>query len=460
MAITWLTNLISRHLLSALLFLPLAGGLALLAIPSGRINLLRWWANIVAAATLAASLFLLASFRTDMSGFQMVERHDWIPTIGAEFLLGIDGISLLLVLLTTLISFLAVWCSWNSALDRPKLYYAMLLLLETGVLGVFLSLDLFLFYLFWDVVLIPMYFIIGIYGGPRRSYAAIKFFLYTLLGSVFMLLGFLALYFQYAQKFGVYTFDLTKLMQLSLDSGTEQWIFFALFLGFAVKIPMFPFHTWLPDAHVEAPTAGSVLLASLLLKMGTYGFMRFSLPLLPRASMEPWIVNTMVALSLIAIIYGALICLTQRDWKRLVAYSSVSHLGFCTLGIFALNESGLVRQHHPTGEPRYHHRAVIPAGGVHLRTPALARNRGFRRLGASDAGLCHRVCDHCFCISRPAFAEWLYWRVLHSLRSVRGELDLGAGRRNWSDFGRGLFALAIPANDARSVEVRSESGID
>ncbi|MGA7410296.1 MAG: NADH-quinone oxidoreductase subunit M [Bryobacteraceae bacterium] len=341
MATTWLTNLILRHLLSAVLLLPLAGALVLLAIPSGRIHLLRWWSNIVAAGTLVASLFLLANFHTDLGGFQMMERRDWIPTIGAQFLLGIDGISLVLVLLTTLISFLAVWCSWNSALDRPKLYYAMLLLLETGVLGVFLSLDLFLFYLFWDVVLIPMYFIIGIYGGPRRSYAAIKFFLYTLLGSVFMLLGFLALYFQYAQKFGVYTFDLTKLMQLSLDSGTEQWIFFALFLGFAVKIPMFPFHTWLPDAHVEAPTAGSVVLASLLLKMGTYGFMRFSLPLLPKASMEPWIVNTMVALSLIAIIYGALICLTQRDWKRLVAYSSVSHLGFCTLGIFALNESGL-----------------------------------------------------------------------------------------------------------------------
>jgi NADH-quinone oxidoreductase subunit M len=333
--------LLTRHLLSAVLFLPLAGALVLLAIPSRRGNLLRWWANIVAAATFIASLFPLANFRADLGGFQMVERHDWIPTIGAQFLLGIDGISLLLVLMTTLISFLATWCSWNSAQSRPKLYYAMLLLLETGVLGVFLSLDLFLFYLFWDVVLIPMYFIIGMYGGPRRSYAAIKFFLYTLLGSVFMLLGFLALYFQYAQKFGVYTFDLTKLLQLSLDSGTEQWIFFALFLGFAVKIPMFPLHTWLPDAHVEAPTAGSVVLASLLLKMGTYGFIRFSLPLLPKASMEPWIVNTMVALSLIAIIYGALICLTQRDWKRLVAYSSVSHLGFCTLGIFALNESGL-----------------------------------------------------------------------------------------------------------------------
>jgi NADH-quinone oxidoreductase subunit M len=217
----------------------------------------------------------------------------------------------------------------------------MLLLLETGVLGVFLSLDLFLFYIFWDVVLIPMYFLIGIYGGERRSYAAIKFFLYTLLGSVFMLLGFLGLYFQYGARYGSYTFELQKLLSLNLAPNVEQWIFIALFLGFAVKIPMFPLHTWLPDAHTEAPTAGSVLLASLLLKMGTYGFLRFSLPLLPKAASEPWIVNTMVALSLIAIIYGALVCLTQRDWKRLVAYSSVSHLGFCTLGIFALNSQGI-----------------------------------------------------------------------------------------------------------------------
>jgi NADH-quinone oxidoreductase subunit M len=329
------------HLLSLVLFLPLAGLLLLLAIPSGKHLWLKVAANLTGALTLAVSLFLIPAFRPDGTGFQLVERASWIPSIGAQYLIGIDGISLLLVLLTTLISFAALACSWNSVKERAKLYYAMLLLLETGVVGVFISLDLFLFYLFWDAVLIPMYFIIGIYGGPRRSYAAIKFFVYTLLGSVFMLLGFLALYFQYAARFGVYTFELTKLMDMRLDTGVEQWIFFALFLGFAVKVPMFPFHTWLPDAHVEAPTAGSVLLASLLLKMGTYGFIRFSLPLLPKASMETWIVNLMVGLSLVAIVYGALVCLTQRDWKKLVAYSSVSHLGFCTLGIFTLTESGI-----------------------------------------------------------------------------------------------------------------------
>jgi NADH-quinone oxidoreductase subunit M len=331
----------TSHLLSALLFLPTLGLLVLLAIPDSQQKLQRLWSNAIAAAAFAISLLLLPRFDPKLGGFQFVERADWIPSIGVQYLVGVDGISLLMVLLTTMITLVAMLCSWNSIRHRTKLYYAMMLLLETGVLGVFLSLDLFLFYVFWDLVLVPMYFLIGIYGGERRSYAAIKFFLYTLLGSLFMLLGFLGLYFQYGARYGVYTFDLQKLLSLSLPTHSEQWIFFALFLGFAVKIPMFPLHSWLPDAHTEAPTAGSVLLASLLLKMGTYGFLRFSLPLLPRASTERWIVNTMVALSLIAIIYGALVCLTQRDWKRLVAYSSVSHLGFCTLGIFALNAQGL-----------------------------------------------------------------------------------------------------------------------
>jgi NADH-quinone oxidoreductase subunit M len=331
----------SSHLLSIILFLPLAGLLVLLALPRDRAKAHRLWANLVCVLTFAVSLLLVSRFHSHRAGYQFMERAQWIPSIGAQYLLGVDGISLLMVLLTTLITCTACLCSWQSVTSRTKLFYAMLLLLETGVLGIFVSLDLFLFYLFWDLVLIPMYFLIGIYGGERRSYAAIKFFLYTLLGSVFMLLGFLTLYFQYGLRYGVYTFELEKLLALNLPPATEQWIFFALFLGFAVKVPMFPLHTWLPDAHTEAPTAGSVLLASLLLKMGTYGFLRFSLPLLPKASSEPWITNTMAVLSLVAIIYGALVCLTQRDWKRLVAYSSVSHLGFCTLGIFALNAQGL-----------------------------------------------------------------------------------------------------------------------
>lgn len=331
----------TSHLLSIIVFAPLAGMFLLLLLPSSQKNVIRAAANVFSAITFLLSLALLPSFDAGRQGFQFVERATWIPSIGAQYLIGIDGISLLFVLLTTLISFLATLSSWNAIQERTKAYYGMLLLLETGVLGVFVTLDLFLFYIFWDVVLIPMYFIIGMWGGPRRLYASIKFFVYTLLGSVFMLLGFIALYFQYAQQYGVYTFELEKLTQLNMSLGVEQWIFWALFLGFAVKVPMFPLHTWLPDAHVEAPTAGSVLLASLLLKMGTYGFIRFSVPLLPKASSEPWIVNIIVALSLIAIIYAALVCLTQRDWKRLVAYSSVSHMGFCTLGIFSLTQNGL-----------------------------------------------------------------------------------------------------------------------
>ncbi|MBV9268249.1 MAG: NADH-quinone oxidoreductase subunit M [Acidobacteriaceae bacterium] len=322
------------------MFLPCLGLFVLLLSPA-RLNLIRFIANGTAIATLILSVVIASQFRAGYAGFQFVERAQWIPAIGAQYIVGLDSISLLLVLLTTLITSAAVLCSWNDVLERPKLYYTMLLLLETGIIGVFISLDLFLFYLFWDLVLIPMYFLIGVYGGPRRAYAAIKFFLYTLLGSVFLLLGFLGLYFCHAQQTGIYTFELTKLVGLHPGLAIEMWIFWALFLGFAVKVPMFPLHTWLPDAHVEAPTAGSVLLASLLLKMGTYGFIRFSLPLVPEASTSPPVVKTMVVLSLIAIIYGALVSLMQRDWKKLVAYSSVSHMGFCTLGIFALNFNGV-----------------------------------------------------------------------------------------------------------------------
>src|SRR5712692_9636839 len=217
------------------------------------------------------------------------------------------------------------------------------LLLQAGMLGVFMALDFFLFYVFWEVMLVPMYFIIGVWGGPRKLYAAIKFFLYTLAGSVLMLLGILTLYFRYHTDTGVYTFNLLDLMQHSnaWPMHLQFWVFWAFMIGFAIKVPMFPFHTWLPDAHVEAPTAGSVILAGVLLKMGTYGFVRFSLPLLPQASSNPTIVRVMVVLSIIAIIYGALVSLMQRDMKKLIAYSSVSHLGFCTLGIFALNPLGL-----------------------------------------------------------------------------------------------------------------------
>jgi NADH-quinone oxidoreductase subunit M len=328
------------HILSIVLFTPLAGLLVLLCIPSSNARAIKLWANLAAFIGFLVSLPLV--FRFDPGkDYQFVEKAEWIPSLGASYHLGIDGIGLLLVMLTTVIGFIAILASWSSITVRLKEYYAFFLLLQTGMLGVFMALDFLLFFVFWETVLVPMYFIIAIWGGPRRVYAAIKFMIYTLAGSVLLLLGILTLYYQHYQQLGVYSFDIADLMRTPLSLNLQWWIFWAFFLGFAVKVPMWPFHTWLPDAHVEAPTAGSVVLASILLKMGTYGFVRFSLPLLPKASADLTIVRVMGYLSIIAIIYGALACLMQKDWKKLVAYSSVSHLGFCTLGIFALNPAGI-----------------------------------------------------------------------------------------------------------------------
>jgi NADH-quinone oxidoreductase subunit M len=312
-------------------------------IPGANKNAVRWWGNIAMLIGFLVSLPLAFWFTSELPDqqFKFIERADWIPSIGAQYHLGIDGISFLLIMLTTLLGFLSVLSSWTAIDERLKEYYAMFLLLQMGMLGVFMSLDFFLFYVFWEVMLVPMYFIIGIWGGQRKLYAAIKFFLYTLAGSVLMLLGILALYFRYHTDTGVYTFNVLALTQHTWPIDLQVWIFWAFMVAFAIKVPMFPFHTWLPDAHVEAPTAGSVILAGVLLKMGTYGFVRFSLPLLPQASSSPTTVNIMMVLSIIAIIYGALVSLMQRDMKKLIAYSSVSHLGFCTLGIFAMNPLGL-----------------------------------------------------------------------------------------------------------------------
>lgn len=330
-----------EHLLSLVLFTPLAGLAVLLVLPGSNKTLIKVWANLSAIAGFLVSLPLVLRFDRNAPGFQFVEKLDWIPSLGVKYYVGIDGISLLLVMLTTVMGAVAVLCSWSAIEERVKEYYAMMLLQQTGMLGVFMALDFLLFYVFWEAVLVPMYFLIGVWGGPRKLYAAIKFFLYTLAGGVLMLLGILTLYFQHYQQFGFYTFEIAELMKIQMPLYLEQIVFWAFFLGFAVKVPMFPFHTWLPDAHTEAPTAGSVILAGVLLKMGTYGFIRFTLPLLPKASIDPRILQAMAVLSLIGIIYGALVSLMQQDWKKLVAYSSVSHLGFCTLGIFALNPNGI-----------------------------------------------------------------------------------------------------------------------
>jgi NADH-quinone oxidoreductase subunit M len=328
------------HILSIVLFTPLVGLLVLLFIPSSNARAIKLWANAAAFLGLLVSLPLAFNFdRT--KDFQFVERAEWIPSIGASYHIGIDGLGLLLVMLTTLLGFIAILASWNAIGTRLKEYYAFFLLLQTAMLGVFMALDFLLFFLFWETVLVPMYFIIAIWGGERRVYAAMKFMIFTLMGSVLMLLGILVLYYQHTLQFQTPSFDIADLMRTHVSIPIQWWVFWAFFLGFAVKVPMFPFHTWLPDAHTEAPTAGSVVLASVLLKMGTYGFLRFSLPLLPESAKNGTVITIVAVLSIIGIVYGALASMMQKDWKKLVAYSSVSHLGFCTLGIFSLNPAGI-----------------------------------------------------------------------------------------------------------------------
>jgi NADH-quinone oxidoreductase subunit M len=327
------------HYLSLILFLPLVGALLLLFVPKQNTDAIRWIANVFAVLGFVVSIPLWFWYNPQSADFQLVERATWIPSIGAEYFLGVDGFSTLLILLTTLMGFIAVLSSWNAITERVKEYYIFLLVLQTGMLGAFMSLDFLLFFLFWEVMLVPMYFLIGIWGSANRLYSAIKFFLYTLVGSVVMLLGILALYFYGHSVTGVYSFDVTQFHKLNLPFNLQYWIFLAFFLGFAIKVPMFPFHTWLPDAHTDAPTAGSVILAAVLLKMGTYGFIRFSLPILPDATRH--FVPMMIVLSIIGIVYGALVALAQKDWKRLVAYSSVSHMAMVMLGMFALNPVGI-----------------------------------------------------------------------------------------------------------------------
>ena len=351
-----------NHILSIILFTPLVGVFVLLFVPKENKNAIRWIANLFGLAGLLVSLPLVPWFwaSVDQPGFKFVEGgpSNWIPSLGAGYFLGIDGISFLLIMLTTLLGWISILSSWEAIQERVKEYYIWFLVLQVGMLGVFMSLDFFLFYVFWEVMLVPMYLLIGIWGGPRRLYAAIKFFLYTLVGSVLLLLGILFLYFHHHAMTGVYTFAFADPtgpgtavlggLWSSSASILTKWglkyvilLFLAFFIGFAIKVPMFPFHTWLPDAHTEAPTAGSVILAGVLLKMGTYGLIRFSLPFFPAAAMHPTVRAWMVGLSITGILYGALVTLMQKDMKRLIAYSSVSHLGFCTLGLFALNPLGL-----------------------------------------------------------------------------------------------------------------------
>jgi len=318
--------------LSAIIFTPLVGMILVLLLDKERhVQAIRWVALVASAVTLLLSLLALVPYEIRIAGFQLQEQYEWIPALNVSYHVGTDGLSIPLVLLTALLALLSIAYSFRIT-DRVKEYMAFFLLLETGMLGVFLALDFFLFYVFWEVSLVPMYFIIGIWGGPRREYAAIKFFIYTLVGSLAMLLAILGVYFSSDPR----TFDMVELVRqqpivgMSLKAGL---IFWGFFLGFAIKVPMWPFHTWLPDAHVEAPTAGSVILAGVLLKMGCYGFLRVSLPLLPEAS--AYFSFVIAILALISIIYGALCAMGQTDMKKLIAYSSVNHMGYVMLGVAA-----------------------------------------------------------------------------------------------------------------------------
>jgi NADH-quinone oxidoreductase subunit M len=390
-------------MLTTIVFLPLAGALLLLLIDNSggrRDAAIKWTALGVSLLVFAATLLLWSQFDPSRADFQFQERHDWIPSFGVQYFVGVDGISLFLLVLTGFLTPIALLSSWESVHARTKEFAAFVLALECGMLGVFVSLDLFLFYVFWDAMLIPMYFLIGIWGYDQRIYAAVKFILYTAAGSLLMLVAIIGLAWMHNSITGAgYSFDLLKLYDLRIPRQFEFWFFLAFTLAFAIKVPLFPFHTWLPDAHVQAPTAGSVILAGVMLKMGTYGLVRFAFPLFPAAA--AYFAPALAVLAVIGIVYGALVAMVQPDMKKLVAYSSVSHLGFVVLGICALNLQGMqgavyqmLNHGVSTGglflivgmlSDRRHTRLIAEFGGLKAVTPRLVA--AFLLITLSSIGL-------------------------------------------------------------------------
>jgi len=408
--------------LTAIVFLPLAGTVLLFFLKDAAV---RWVALGVALADFALSLPLWILFDPSTPRMQFAEQAAWIVSPPINYSVGVDGISLPLILLTTFLTPLCVLVSWTAIQTRVKGFMACLLVMETAMLGVFVALDFVLFYVFWEAMLIPMYLLIGVWGGPNRVYAAVKFFLYTLTGSVLFLVAILVLFFQGGQ-----TFDILLLSRVEYSSTLQFWLFLAFFAAFAVKVPMFPFHTWLPDAHVEAPTAGSVILASVLLKMGAYGFLRFALPMLPDAAAA--FTPMMVALSLTAILYGAYMALAQADLKKLIAYSSVSHMGFVTLGIFALNAQGI------EGAMMQMINHGITTGALFLCV-GIIYERTHSRMIADNGGLAKPM---------PRYATFLVIFALSSLglpgtNSFVGEFLVLVGTFLWSKPATAIAALGI-----------------
>ncbi len=424
-------------ILSLIIFTPLIGALVLLlAFPVLRLfrvevdaeredATMRWGALLTAAVAFALSLLLALAFDNDQPGFQFVQAADWIGFFGIQYKVGVDGISLVLVLLTTLLTMISILASFGPIKTRVREYMVSFLVLEVGMLGVFLSLDLFLFYVFWEVVLVPMYLIIGIWGGANRIYATIKFVIYTLVGSLLMLVAILALAWSYATANGgdwAGAFDYQNLLAFDIDPALQFWVFLGFFLAFAIKIPMWPVHTWLPDAHTEAPTAGSVILAGVLLKLGGYGLIRMNLPLFPDATNE--LAPFVIALSVIGMLYGAIVAIRQPDLKRLIAYSSVSHMGFVTLGIFVLNEQGvqgavfqMVAHGVITGAlfllvgviyERTHDRTIAKMGGLGQRVPVFATLMVFFSLASAGLpGLAGFVGEFLVLLGSVAWQPWV-----------------------------------------------------
>jgi NADH-quinone oxidoreductase subunit M len=429
------------HALSLAIWLPILGGLAVLATGGdSNASMARRLSLIVSLATFLATLPLYIGFNTQTAAMQFVERSQWVPVFNIEYYLGIDGFSVLLILLTSFSTVLVVIAAWQVIQERVAQYMAAFLIMEGLMIGVFSALDAILFYVFWEAMLIPMFIIIGMWGGPNRVYATIKFFLYTLLGSVLMLVALIYLYYQAGQSF-----DILKFHGMKLGLTEQILIFFAFFTAFAVKVPMWPLHTWLPDAHVEAPTGGSVILAALMLKMGAYGYLRFSLPILPDASHElDWF---MIGLSLIAIVYIGLVALVQEDMKKLIAYSSIAHMGFATMGLFLFNAQGmegaviqLISHGFISGAlflcvgvlyDRMHSRMIKDYGGVAERMPIFASfmmlfamaNAGLPAtsgfvgeflviLGAFQANVWYAVLAGTTLVFGAAYSLWMYKRVI------------------------------------------------